>query len=34
MEKKEVNVLKFEGRLRAYEVINESIELYKTTFGS
>ena len=32
MEKKEVQVLEFGGRSRAYEIINESIELYKKTF--
>jgi len=33
MEKKEVKVLQFEGRERAYQIINESIELYKKIFG-
>lgn len=33
MEKKEVKVLEFGGREKAYEIIRESIELYKTTYG-
>lgn len=32
LEKKEVEVLKFEGRERAYEIVKESIELYRKTF--
>ena len=33
LEHKEVKVLEFEGRQKAYQIINESIELYKKTYG-
>jgi inorganic pyrophosphatase len=33
MEKKEVKVLQFEGREKAYEIINDSIDLYNKTFN-
>lgn len=33
MEKKEVKVLEFGGREKAYEIIRESIELYRKTYG-
>ena len=33
LENKEVQVLKFEGREKAYQIINDAIEKYRTTFG-
>jgi inorganic pyrophosphatase len=33
LENKEVEVLQFEGREKAYQIINEAIELYRNTFG-
>jgi inorganic pyrophosphatase len=33
MENKIVKVEKFEGKERAFEIINKAIELYRTTFG-
>lgn len=33
LENKEVKVLQFEGREKAFEIINQSIELYQKTFG-
>lgn len=32
MEKKEVKVLDFGGRDKAFEIVNDSIQLYKKTF--
>lgn len=32
MEKKEVKVLEFAGKDKAFEIVNESIQLYKKTF--
>lgn len=34
LENKEVQVLKFEGREKAYEIVNQSVEHYKNTFGN
>lgn len=33
LERKEVQVLKFEGREKAYEIVNEAVMRYRTTFG-
>jgi inorganic pyrophosphatase len=33
LEKKEVQVLQFEGKERGYQTVKDAIELYKTTFG-
>lgn len=33
LENKHVEVLKFEGREKAYQIINDSIQKYRTTFG-